>query len=204
MKSHLAAHMCRIEQTVPSRTVEAEPDNTLNTLSPGRNSRWILPHELETPNRPTSSGLQSPVGVPVQLGPSPMTREYSATPPGNVPPAQWGEFYGRASDDGCELFGAVPDGDDSEELCPQAAVLQPDELHDAHSPVAPLQQAPLVAARCVNGTILRPSNAEDDQPSTACQQSEICAPGGVPLAEGSRRSTKSREWQRQSMGSSRR
>ena len=94
MKSHLAANMCRIEQTVPSRTVEAGPDNTLNTLSPGRNSRWILPHELETPNRPTSSGLQSPVGVPVQLGPSPMTRAYSATPPGNVPPAQWGEFYG--------------------------------------------------------------------------------------------------------------
>ena len=38
-------------------------------------------------------------------------------------------------------------------------------MHDAHSPVAPLQQAPLVAARCVNGTILRPSNAEDDYPS---------------------------------------
>ena len=76
MKSHLAADMCRIEQTVPSRTVEAEPDNVLNTLSPGRSQRWILPHELETPNRPTSSGLQSPVGAPIQLGPSPMTREY--------------------------------------------------------------------------------------------------------------------------------
>ena len=86
MKSHLAANMCRIEQTVPSRTVEAEPENTLNTLSPGRSSRWILPHELETPNRPTSSGLQSTVGVPVQFGPSPMTREYSATPPAHVPP----------------------------------------------------------------------------------------------------------------------
>ena len=35
MKSHLATNMCRIEQTVPSRTVEAEPDNVLNTLSPG-------------------------------------------------------------------------------------------------------------------------------------------------------------------------
>ena len=119
MKSHLAANMCRIEQTVPSRTVEAEPDSTLNTLSPGKTSRWILPHELATPDRPTSSGLQSPVGAPVQFGPSPMTREYSATPPAHVPPAQWGEFYGRASDDGCELFGAVPEGDDSDELCPQ-------------------------------------------------------------------------------------
>ena len=119
MKSHLAANMCRIEQTVPSRTVEAEPDNVLNTLSPGRNSRWILPSELETPDRPTSSGLQSPVGAPVQLGPSPMTREYSATPPGHIPPAQWGEFYGRAGDDGFELFGAVPNDDGSEDLCPQ-------------------------------------------------------------------------------------
>ena len=75
LKSCLAANMCRIEHAVPSRTVEAEPDNVLNTLSPGRSARWILPHELETPNRPTSSGLQSPAGAPVQLGPSPMTRE---------------------------------------------------------------------------------------------------------------------------------
>ena len=81
-----------------------------------------------TPDRPTSSGLQSPVGVPVQFGPSPMTREYSATPPGNIQPSQWGDFYGRAGDDGRELFGAVPDGDDSEELCPQATVHQLDEL----------------------------------------------------------------------------
>ena len=66
--------------------------------------------KLETPNRPTSSGLQSPVGAPVQLGPSPLTREYSATPPGNIPPSQWGDFYGRAGDDSCELFGAMPDG----------------------------------------------------------------------------------------------
>ena len=100
MKSHLAANMCRIEQTVPSRTVEAEPENVLNTRSPCRSMGWILPNELETPNRPTSSGLQSPVGPPAQLGPSPMTREYSSTPPGNIPPAQWGSFYGDAGDDG--------------------------------------------------------------------------------------------------------
>ena len=115
MKSYLAANMCKIEQTVPSRTVDAEPENVLNTLSPGRSQRWILPNELETPNRPTSSGLQSPVGVPVQLGPSPLTREYSATPPGHIPPAQWGEFYGRASEDGCELFGAPLDEGEPED-----------------------------------------------------------------------------------------
>ena len=110
--------MCSIDQTVPSRTVEAEPSNTLNTLSPGKTSRWILPHELATPDRPTSSGLQSPVGAPVQFGPSPMTREYSATPPAHVPPAQWGEFYGRANEEGCELFGAVPAGDADEDVGP--------------------------------------------------------------------------------------
>ena len=80
MKSHLAANMCKIDQTLPSRTVESGPDNVLNTLSPGRSTRWILPEELETPNRPTSSGLQSPFGPPVQLGPSPLTREYSVPP----------------------------------------------------------------------------------------------------------------------------
>ena len=76
MQSHLATNMCKIEQSTPSRSVESEPENVLNTLSPGRSSRWILPAELETPNRPTSSGLQSPVGVPVQFGPSPQAREY--------------------------------------------------------------------------------------------------------------------------------
>ena len=59
MQSHVAANMCKIEQSVPSRSVESEPENVFNTLSPGRSSRWILPAELETPNRPTSSGLQS-------------------------------------------------------------------------------------------------------------------------------------------------
>ena len=39
MKSHLAANMCKIEQIVPSRTVDSEPENVLNTLSPGRSAR---------------------------------------------------------------------------------------------------------------------------------------------------------------------
>ena len=198
MKSYLAANMCSIDQTVPSRTVEAEPNSTLNTLSPGKTSRWILPHELATPDRPTSSGLQSPVGAPVQFGPSPMTREYSATPPAHVPPAQWGEFYGRANEEGCELFGAVPAGDDDEDVALQAAVNQPDELHDTHSPIAPLQQAPLVAARCVNGTILRPSSTEDEHPSTACQHSEVRAPRRSSIrSRHSRTTSKSRRPARQ-------
>ena len=68
MKSHLAANMCRIDQTVPGPWSLSQRMSSINTLSPGRSQRWILPHELETPHRPTSSGLQSPMGAPVQFG----------------------------------------------------------------------------------------------------------------------------------------
>ena len=182
MKSHLAANMCRIDHTVPSRTVESEPANVLNTLSPGRSQRWILPHELETPHRPTSSGLQSPVGAPVQLGPSPQTREYTPPPPCHIPPAQWGEVHGRAGDDECELFGGVLIGDDQGmPFDPFRAVQGPDEIANA-SPPSPLRTPqPLVAARCVNGNLVRPDSAEEESPSTACRQSIVTAPGGVPL-----------------------
>ena len=95
MQSHLAANMCKLEHSVKSRSVESEPENVLNTRSPGRCSRWILPEEPETPNRPTSSGLQSPIGAPVQLGPSPQTREYSHPSPCCIPPAQWGDMHAR-------------------------------------------------------------------------------------------------------------
>ena len=167
------------------RQVDEQPDKEKLLWKRQLSQQADYRAEIQTPNRPTSSGLQSPVGAPVQLGPSPMTREYSATPPGNIPPAQWGDFYGRAGDDGCELFGVIPnDGEPEEPICPQPAVHQPDELHDARSPLAPLHQEPLVAARCVNGTLLRPGNAEEEQPSTACRQSEVCAPGGVPLGRG--------------------
>ena len=87
-KSHLSAQMCRLEH--PSRSVEPEPDNVLNTASPGRCSSWILPSEMmSTPDRPTSSGLQSPSGAPVQFGPSPLTQEYRHPSPCCIPPAQW-------------------------------------------------------------------------------------------------------------------
>ena len=33
MHSHLAANMCKIEHSVPSRSVESEPENVLNTIS---------------------------------------------------------------------------------------------------------------------------------------------------------------------------
>ena len=111
MQSHLAANVRKLEHSVPSRSVESEPENVLNTRSPGRCSRWILPDELETPNRPTSSGLQSPIGAPVQLGPSPETREYSHPSPRCTPLAQWGDMHARdQGDEECELFGEVPTG----------------------------------------------------------------------------------------------
>ena len=33
MQCHLAANMCKLDHTVPSRSVESEPENVLNTLS---------------------------------------------------------------------------------------------------------------------------------------------------------------------------
>ena len=168
MKSQLSANMRKIDQTVPSRTVESEPENFLNTLSPGRTTRWILPQELETPDRPTTSGMQSPIGLPAQLGPSPRIQEYSVPQPRSVPPAQWGDVYGRPADDGCELFGALPgDEEPPASTPPQQAVQHPDELDDAAFPPPPPRPEPLVAARCVNGTLLRRGDAEEELPRHA-------------------------------------
>ena len=137
MKSHLAANMCKVDHIMPSRTVESEPENVLNTLSPGRSPRWILPNELETPNRPTSSGMQSPVGAPVQLGPSPQTREYAPPPPCFIPPAQWGDVHGLHGDEGSELFGGMLIADDQDlPTDPLQAVQQPDELGNTEIPPA--------------------------------------------------------------------
>ena len=182
MKSHMAANMCKLEQLTPSRTVDSEPENILNTLSPGRNSRWLLPDELETPNRPTSSGLQSPAGAPVQFGPSPQTREYVRPPPCCVPPAQWGDLSGRGGDEECELFGGVLPGEEQEiPADPFQAVEQQAYADTLGVGPAQLPQQPIAAARCINGNLVRPDNADEEAPSTACRQS----PGGVPLGKGS-------------------
>ena len=42
-----------------------------------------------------------------------------------------------------------------------------------------------MAARCVNGDLVRPDRAEEEPPSTACRQSVVTAAGGVPLGRGS-------------------
>ena len=42
----------------------------------------------------------------------------------------------------------------------------------------------LEVPRCINGRLVRPIPPSDDSPSTACQASVVCAPGGVPLGRG--------------------
>ena len=110
MKSALSAQTRRLE--TPSRSVKSELENVLNTISPGRCSSWILPHEMTiTPERPTTGGLQSPIGEPVQLGPSPATEEYSRRSPCRIPPAQWGYHDAREEEEEeeeCELFRDPP------------------------------------------------------------------------------------------------
>ena len=68
---------------------------------------------------------------------------------------------------------------------PLQAVQQPDELGNTEIPPHQLHQQPLTAARCVNGSLVRPDNAEEEHPSTACRQSAVTAPGGVTLGRGS-------------------
>ena len=181
MQLHLAANMCKLENSVPSRSVESEPEDVLNTRSPGRCSRWNLPEELETPNRPTSSGLQSPVGIPVQLGPSPQTREYGHPNPCCIPPAQWGDMHTGDREEECELFGDVPAGHDSDIVGnPFESGEHQDELDHAAASMVEATSG----ARCVNGNLMRPMPAEEEAPSTACRPNVVNAPGGVALGRG--------------------
>ena len=186
MQSHLSAHMCKIEQTSPSRSLESEPENVLNTRSPSRCSAWILPSEMETPDRPTSSGLQSPSGGPMQFGPSPQAQEYSRPSPCCVPPAQWGNRYAREfGEEECELFGDVPPGHEENPLgVPPECEAHQDELdHASTLSVSTSMASNLGGPRCVNGQLVRPTPPSDDGPSTACQASMVCAPGGVQLGK---------------------
>ena len=187
MKSQLSAQTCRLDHTSPSRSVESEPNNVLNTASPGRSSSWILPSEMtSTLDRPTSSGLQSPSGVPVQFGPSPLTQEYRHPSPCCAPPAQWGNHHARESgEEECELFGDVSLGhEESLPEVPSQHEARQDELDSASIPSVPNSIASnLAGPRCINGQLVRPTPPSDDCPSTACQASTVCAPGGVALGK---------------------
>ena len=67
---------------------------------------------------------------------------------------------------------------------PLQEVQQPDELGNAEIPPFQIPQQPLIAARCVNGNLVRPDSTEEEPPSTACRQSTVMAPGGVQLGRG--------------------
>ena len=43
---------------------------------------------------------------------------------------------------------------------------------------------PLSGARCVNGSLVRPDNSEEESPSTACRQSAVHASGRIALGRG--------------------
>ena len=143
MQSHLSAQMCRLES--PSRSVEAEPENVLNTASPGRSSSWILSSEMmSTPDRPTSSNLQSPSGAPMQFGPSPLTQEYRHPNPCCVPPAQWGSHHPREpGEEEREMFGDVPPR--HEEYLPEQPV-----QHEAHQDELDSAAVPSPSGKAVN------------------------------------------------------
>ena len=187
MKSALSAQMCRLES--PSRSVESEPENVLNTASPGRCSSWILPHEMmATPDRPTTAGLQSPSSVPVQFGPSPQTQEYCRRSPRRIPPAQWGNHDAR--EDGgeeCELFRDPPqtDGDPTQTVFGlEHEMAHQDGLDIATAPSPSHGRASNVSGpRCINGQLLRPEPPSDDAPSTACNSSSVIASGGARLGK---------------------
>ena len=179
MQSRLSAHMCKLEQASPSRSLESEPENVLNTRSPGRCSAWILLSEMETPARPTS-----PTGAPMQFGPSPQTQEYHRPSPCCIPPTQWGSHYARESgDEECELFGDIPPGHAENPLgVPAECEAHQDKLDNTSTLNASNSMASnLESPRCINGQLMRPTPPSDDSPSTTCQASMVCAPGGVPL-----------------------
>ena len=161
--SALSAQMCRLE--TPSRSVESEPENVLNTASPGRCSTWILPHEMMiTPDRPTTGELQSPIGEPVQLGPSPATQEHSRRNPCRRPPAQWGNHDAREAEaEECELFRDPPAAeDDPEQWELEQETARQDELDIATAPSPSNGCASNVSGpRCINGQLVRPEPPND-------------------------------------------
>ena len=191
MQSRLSAHMCKLKQTSPSRSLESEPDNVLNTTSPGRSSAWILPNEMmTTPDKPTSSGLQSPSGLPMQLGPSHQAQEYSRPSPCCVPPTRWGNQHARESgEEECELFGDVPPSHEEDPLgLPEEDEARQDELHNASSPsVSNSKASNLAVPRCIKSQLARLTPPRDDSPSTACQASTVCAPGGSTARQSTSR-----------------
>ena len=183
MTSALSAQMCRLETR--SRSVESEPENVLNTTSPSRCSSWISPREMtSTPHRPTTGGLQSPVRLPVQLGPSPLTQQYSRRSPVGIPPAQWGNHDAReAGDSGgeeeCELFRDPPRAEflrRSNSRCVRTGAWggAPGRAkYCSNSRPFHVQRFERESPKRINGQLVRPDPLLDGLPSTACNASPV-------------------------------
>ena len=112
---------------------------------------------MSTPDRPTTGGLQSPVGVPVQLGPSPLTQEYCR----RSPYLQWGNHDAREDgEEECELFRDVPrvEGDPTQDVFDlEHGVEHQDELNIAAVPSPSYcSSSNVTPPRCVNGQLICP------------------------------------------------
>ena len=192
MQAALSAKMCRLEQ--PSLTVRSEPENVLNTASPGRHSSWILASELMTPDRPTTGGLQTPTGAPVRLGPSPITQQYSRRQDRSPPPGQWGDRDLRREEEDEEeeeeeeeeLFGGLlqTGGEPAADLVEQDLFVErQDELQTAimHPAASNPDSSNQTSVRCVNGRIVRPQQPQANSTASNSSTVSILTPGGVRL-----------------------
>ena len=127
-----------------------------------------------TADRPTTSGLQTTTGAPVQLGPSPLAQQFSRRSALSIPPAQWGNQDGREEgEEECELLRDPPqvEGDPVQALLEHDQGMEPqDELHLATVPAPSNHEvSSQMGPRCVNGQLVRPEPPRDDSPSTAMQ-----------------------------------
>ena len=98
------------------------------------------------------------VGLPVQLGPSSQTREYSHPSPCCIPPAQWGDMHARDREEECELSGDMPAGHESGIMVnPFESGEHQDELDNAGAMNATdSMRENLSGPTCVNGNLMRP------------------------------------------------
>ena len=100
------------------------------------------------------------MGAPVELGPSPVARQYSRRSDLTIPPAQWGNRPAREEGaEECELFGEPPhvEGDPLYDLLEQEPGMKhQDELQIAVvTDSSNAHESSPTSARCVNGQIVR-------------------------------------------------
>ena len=115
----------------------------------------------------------------------PLAQEYRQASPRCVPPAQSGNHHARESgEEECELFGDMIPSQEQTPEDPLQHEANQDELDRASIPLMSSgMSSSLEDPRCVNGELVRPTPPREDAPSSACQASTVCAPGGVRLGK---------------------